>query len=99
MRKRKLDEFASYENFLFVDSFKFMPGSLDKLLQSLLDIKISLPDHFYQGYTDEQRKLLKKKGNFSYLNVDSSSKLNDLSLPSLKNWKNSLKDIQIDVTN
>ena len=31
--------------------------------------------------------------------MDSFSKLSDLSLPSLKNWKNSLKDNQIDVTN
>ena len=31
--------------------------------------------------------------------MDSFSKLNELSLPSLKNWKKSLKDNQIDVTN
>ena len=42
---------------------------------------------------------MKKKGNFLYSYVDSFSKLNELSLPCLKNWKNSLKDNQIDVTN
>ena len=31
--------------------------------------------------------------------MESFNKLNELSLPSLKNWKNSLKDNQIDVTN
>ena len=101
-RKRKPDELAVYEYLRFIDSFKFMPCSLDKvqsLVQSLPDNKFSLLDHFYQGYADEQRKLLKKKGNFPYSYVDAFSKLNELSLPCLKNWKNSLKDNQIDITN
>ena len=91
-RKCRRDELAVYEYLRFIDSFKFMPCSLDKLIQSLPVNKFSLLDHFYQGYTDEQRKLLKKKGNFPYSYVDSFSKLNELSLPCLKNWKNSLKD-------
>ena len=98
-RKRKRDELTVYEYLCFIDSFKFMPCSLDKLVQSLPDNKFSLLDHFYEGYTDEQQKLLKKNGNFPYSYVDSFSKLNELSLPCLKNWKNSLKDNQIDVTN
>ena len=76
-----------------------MPCSLNKLVQNLPDNKFSLLNHSYQGYTDDQRKLLKKKGNFPYSYVDSFSKLNERSLPSLKNWKNSLKNNQIDVTN
>ena len=95
----KRDELTVYENLCFIDSFKFTPCSLDKLVQSFSDNKFSLLDHFYQGYTDEQQKLLKKNGNFPYSHVDSFSKLNELSLPCLKNWKNSLKDNQIDVTN
>ena len=98
-RKRKRDEFAVYEYLRFIDSFKFMPRSLDKLVQSLPDRKFSLLDNFYQGYADEQRKLLKKKRNSPYSYVDSFNKLNDLSLPSLRNWKNNLKDNQIDITN
>ena len=94
--KRKRDEVAVYEYLLFIDNFKFMTCRLDKLVQSLPDTKFSLLDQFYQGYTDEQRKLLKKKRNFPYSYVDSFSKLNGLSLRSLENWKNSLKDNQID---
>ena len=98
-RKRKRDEVAVYEYLRFIDSFKFMPCSLGKLVQSLPDTKFSLLDNFFRDYTDEQRKLLKKKGNFPYSYVDSFTKLSDLSLPSLTNWKNSLKDNQIGVTN
>ena len=98
-RKRKRDEVPVYEYLRFIGSFNFMPCSLDKLVQSLPDTKFSLLDQFYRGYTDEQQKLLKKKGNFVYSYVDSLSKLNDLSLPSQANLKNSLKDNQIDVNN
>ena len=98
-RKRKRDEVPVYEYLRFIDSFKFKPCSLDKLVKSLPDTKFSLLDDFYRSCTDEQRKLWKKKGNFPYSHVDSFSKLNDLSLPSQENWKNSLKDNQIDVNN
>ena len=54
--------------------------SLDKLVQSLTDTKFSLLDNFYRGNTDEERKLLMKKGDFPYSYVDSFSKLDDLSL-------------------
>ena len=62
-RKRKRDEVAVYEYLPFIDSFKFMPCSLDKLVQSLPDAKFSLLDHFCPRYTNEQRKLFEKKGN------------------------------------
>ena len=65
-RKGQRDEFPVYEYLRFIDSFKFMPCSLDKLVQNLPDTKFSLLDQFYRGYTDEKRKLLKKKGNFPY---------------------------------
>ena len=73
-RKRKRDKVAVYEYLCFIDSFKFMPFSLDKLVESLPDTKFSLQDHFYRGYTGEQQKLLKKKGNFPYSYVISFSK-------------------------
>ena len=81
----------------FTDSFKFIAWSLDNLVQSLIDTRFSLLDNFYRGYTDEKQKLLMKKVNCSNSYVDPYSKLSNLSLPSLKNWKNSLKDNQIDV--
>ena len=62
-RKSKRDEVAVNGYLRFIDSFKFMPCRLDKLVQSLTDTKFSLRDHFYPGYTNEQRKLFKKKGN------------------------------------
>ena len=71
--------------------------SLDKLVQSLTDTKFSLLDNFYRGNTDDEQKLLMKEGDFAYSYVDSFSKLGDLSLPSLKNRENSLKNNKNDL--
>ena len=97
-RKRKRDEVTVYEYMRFIDSFKFMPCSLDKIVQTLPHDKFSILDNFYRGYTTEQRNLLKKRGSFPYSYVNDFRKLRELSLPSLENWKNSLKDYKIVVT-
>ncbi|XP_075241649.1 uncharacterized protein LOC142336624 [Convolutriloba macropyga] len=97
-RRRKRDEVAIYEYLRFIDSFKFMPRSLIKLVQTLPHDKFTILDNFYHGYSHEQRELLKHKGNFSYSYVDSFDKLNDLELPGIRHWKNSLKDNSIDIT-
>ena len=75
-----------------------MPSSLSKLVQTLPHDKFTILDNFYRGYSHEQRELLKHKGNFPYSYVDSFDKLNDLELPGIRHWKNSLKDNSIDIT-
>ena len=97
-RKRKRGEVAVHEYLRFIDSFKFMPCSLEKLVETLPENKFSLLDSFFRGHTEDQRALLKKKGNFPYSYVDSFNKLNDASLPSLDKWKNSLKENKIEIT-
>ena len=97
-RRRKRDEVAIYEYLRFIDTFKFMPSSLSKLVQTLPHEKFTILDSFYCGYSHEQRELLKHKGNFPYSYVDSFEKLNDLELPGIRHWKNSLKDNSIDIT-
>ena len=97
-RSRKRDEVAIYDYLRYIDSFKFMPSSLSKLVQTLPQDKFTILDNFYRGYSHEQRELLKHKGNFSFSYVDSFDKLNDLKLPGIRHWKNSLKDNIIDIT-
>ena len=80
-RKRKRDEVTVYEYMRFIDSFKSMPCSLDKIVQTLPHNKFSILDNFYRGYTTEQRNLLKKKGSFPYSYVNDFRKLRELSLP------------------
>ena len=97
-RRPKRDEVAIYKYLRFIDSFKFMPSSLSKLVQTLPHDKFTILDNFYRGYSHEQRELLKHKGNFPYSYVDSFEKINDLELPGIRHWKNSLKDNSIDIT-
>ena len=97
-RGKKRGEVAIYEYLRFIDSFKFMPSSLSKLVQTLPHDKFTILDNFYRGYSHEQRELLKHKGNFPYSYVDSFDKLNDLELPGIRHWKNILKDNSIDIT-
>ena len=56
---RKTNEVTVYEYLRFIDSFQFMPGSLDKLNQILPADKFTVLDNFYRGYSADHRKLLK----------------------------------------
>ena len=58
-RSRKRDEVAIYDYLRYIDSFKFMPSSLSKLVQTLPQDKFTILDNFYRGYSHEQRELLK----------------------------------------
>ena len=83
-RKRKRDEVFVYEYLRFIDSFKFMPSSLSKLVETLPHDKFSILDNFYRGYSLEERELLKQKENFPYSCFNSFEKLSDLELPHLR---------------
>ena len=57
-RKRKRDEVFVYEYLRFFDSFRFIPSSLSKLVETLPHDKFSISDNFYRGYSQEQREFL-----------------------------------------
>ena len=96
-QKRRRDEVFEYEYLRFIDSFKF-PSSLSKLVETLPHNKFSILDNFYRGHSQEQRELLKQKGNSPYSYGNSFEKTSDHELPNLRHWKNSLKDNSIDIT-
>ena len=80
----------------FIDSCRFMPSSLDKL-SSYLE-KLSTLEKVFQkddGFTDEQIKLLKRKGVFPYDYVTSFDKLREDSLPSKSDFYSRLTETQI----
>ena len=63
----------------FIDSFKFMSSSLDSLVNNL-----AKGDHKFWGfedYTDEQCKLLIRKGIYPYEYMDSWDKFSETKLP------------------
>ena len=66
-------------NLRFIDSFKFLASSLDKLASYLEKLDI-LKDEF-KNFSNEQVALLKRKGVFPYDYFSSLDKLNETHLP------------------
>jgi hypothetical protein len=65
----------------FLDSFKFMASSLDKLVKGLGKDDFRNLDLMSKCYTKEQKELLKQKGVYPYKYMDGFNKLGKASLP------------------
>ena len=102
VNKNRYTAFTKYiENskisFRFIDSFKFMTSSLDKLSSYLTEFK-HLKNEF--GHLDEDTlKLLMRKGEFPYEYIDSFEKLQETQLPSKEAFYNKLNDTNISEKN
>uniref|UniRef100_A0ABD2VYG0 DNA-directed DNA polymerase n=1 Tax=Trichogramma kaykai TaxID=54128 RepID=A0ABD2VYG0_9HYME len=81
-------------SFRFIDSFKFMASSLDKLA-SYLKQQPTLRKVFCKDYDDAQIKLLTKKGVFPYEYISSLEKLQETALPPPEQFYSSLTDSDI----
>ena len=62
----------------FIDSFKFMASSLDRLVANLDELAIQCVKKFFRG---EQFNLVMRKGVYPYDYVDSITKLSETKLP------------------
>ena len=63
----------------FLDSFRFMPSSLDSLSKNLSDDDLKITKSFFTNKTDFD--LMKRKGVFAYDYLDSEDRLNETELP------------------
>ena len=80
-------------NFKFIDSFRFMAASLDKLASYLHDLCILKKE--FSSLPDEKFKLLKRKGVFPYDFVDCEEKLSVTEIPSKDKFYSNLNDCEI----
>ena len=87
-----------YEYLRFVDSFRFMASSLDKLVSYLPAENFSLLDNHFPQHCSEDLQLLHQKGFYPYSYFDSHEKFQEKSLPSIEKWTNSLQDGQVSIT-
>ncbi|XP_067208470.1 uncharacterized protein, partial [Linepithema humile] len=74
----------------FIDSFKFLSTSLDKLASYLTIDKLKITRSEFNHLSAEHFNLLTRKGVFPYEYVDSVDKLRDTSLPSRESFYSSL---------
>lgn len=81
--------------FRFIDSFRFMASSLDKLASYLPSDKKKILRTVFNNMDDNKRKLLERKGVFPYDYVDSWEKLNENRLPTIDQFYSKLTETEI----
>ncbi|XP_055308053.1 uncharacterized protein LOC129572153 [Sitodiplosis mosellana] len=79
----------------FIDSFRFMADSLDTLPSLIPSEKKRILRTECKHLSEEQLKLLERKGIFCYDYIDSWEKLNDTSLPSKEAFHSTLTNSSI----
>lgn len=83
-------------NYRFIDSFRFMPTSLEKLAQYLGDEKpITICKFEKEGLPMEKIKLLMEKGIYPYDYTTSFETLNEKELPPRECFYNKLNDTDV----
>lgn len=81
--------------FRFIDSFRFMASSLDKLSSYLDTDQLKTLKKEFQNLSPEKFELLKRKGVFPYDYIDTWSKLDEPQLPTKEHFYNKLNDCNI----
>ena len=79
-----------YEYLRFIDSYRFMASSLDKLVSFLPRDRFTLLDLSFPNRSPAELELLYQKGHYPYSYFDSHSKFNENRLPTREVWGNSL---------
>ena len=74
----------------FIDSYKFLNTSLDKLASFLSKDKLKILQSEFQNLSTENFNLLTRKGVFPYEYIDCVGKLRDVSLPPRESFYSSL---------
>ena len=87
-----------YEYLRFIDSYRFMACSLDKLVSYLPEEKFGILDKCFSEFTDQDRKLLHQKGYYPYSYFDDFEKFQEKELPPREQWKDSLQNGQVGIT-
>lgn len=88
--------FKSCIKFKFIDSFRFMAQSLDRLSSLIPSDGKTILRSVFKDASNEQIKMLERKGVFCYDYVDSWEKLDETALPSKEAFYSQLTDEKID---
>lgn len=92
---KRRDKYKRYIKFRFIDSFKFLNSSLDKLASYLDKDSLRIVKNGFTEFSDSDLALITRKGVFPYDYVSSFDKLNDTCLPSREAFYNRLTNTNI----
>ncbi|XP_075254812.1 uncharacterized protein LOC142346188 [Convolutriloba macropyga] len=87
-----------YEHIRLLDSFRFMPSSLDALAKNLPANEFIHLEKYFSDWPKSSVEKLKQKRNFPYNYIESFSKLGEARLPPREKWTNSLQQYDVSVT-
>ena len=79
-----------YEYLWFIDSFKIMNNSLEKLIEILPENQFEKMKSMFLTVSGENIQLLKQKGYYPYSYMSSRTNFSDKQLPPLEKWGNTL---------
>ncbi|XP_055308224.1 uncharacterized protein LOC129572305 [Sitodiplosis mosellana] len=89
------NKFNCMIKFKFIDSFRFMASSLDRLSSLIPSDKKTLLRNEFKDISDEQMQLLERKWVFCYDYVDSWERLEETELPSKEAFYSKLTDEKV----
>ena len=87
-----------FEYLRFIDSYRFMGASLEKLVSYLPEDKFEILDKVFPDYSKEERNLLHQKGYYPYSYFDNFEKFQEEKLPPREQWKDSLHNGEVMIT-
>ena len=81
-----------FELLHFIDSYRFMAFSLEKLAGFLPQEKFKILDRCYSDYSTEDINIIHQKGFYPYSYFDNFDKFLETKLPPRNQWKDSLRN-------
>ena len=87
-----------YEYLRFIDSFKFLNSSLQKLVDNFPDNKFTILENHFQNVSQTCRTLIRRKGFYPYNYMTDRKKFDEKELPPLEKWVNSLDGDKIAIS-
>ncbi|DAC81320.1 PolB [Mayetiola barley midge adintovirus] len=95
MVSRFTKKYEQFIKFRFIDSFRFMASSLDHLSSILPSEKKKNLHSYCQNLSEQQKRMLERKGVFCYDYIDSWEKLNEEALPPKESFYSNLTESHI----
>ena len=87
-----------YEYLRFLDSYCFLPSSLDKLVSYLPSESFNLLDNYFSDYQPIEKELLHQQRHYPYTYFTNFNEFSERELPAINFWTNSLRGNQTSVT-
>lgn len=81
--------------FRFIDSFRFLPASLEKLASNLSTNDLEITKQIWANLDSDKFDMIKRKGVYPYDYVDSPERLLEMSLPPIEAFYNQLNETNI----